>query len=100
MIFTDEKEMWYSETEKLAEKLSNKTQREIQEILDESDVIALRSIDRPKDNKILNRFVFILLFVPLLLLSAIKWIFTGDKYLDSWFKKYKMLDKLFKFINY
>ena len=90
MRFTDEKPMWYADTEMLAKQLSNKTEREVQEIFDKHDVIKLKSTKRPSAS-FMNRLVLVIVFIPLVILSFIKWVVTGDRYLDSWVKKNRAL---------
>lgn len=90
MRYLDERELWYTETEELAERLANKSARDIQAILDDHDVIKLRSTARPKATAF-NRLMLVLLTIPLLLLCSIKWCFTGNFFLDTWEKKYKVI---------
>lgn len=90
MRYLDEKVMWYAETEELSYKLENKSAREIQQILDKNDVIKLRSTKRPKTT-MFNRVMFVMLFLPIMLLCSTKWCITGDFYLDSWEKKSRVL---------
>ena len=90
MRFTDEKPMWYADTERLAKQLANKTERDIQDILDKHDVIKLRSTERPSES-LMNRVVLVVVFIPFVMLSLIKWMVTGDMYLDSWIKKNRVL---------
>lgn len=90
MRYLDERELWYAETEELAERLANKSAREIQTILDAHDVIRLRSTDRPKATAF-NRLMLVLLTIPLLSLCSVKWCFTGNFFLDTWEKKYKVI---------
>jgi hypothetical protein len=98
MRFLDEKELWNSEVEDVAEKLANKSKVEIIDILYEQDVIRLRSTTRPKNN-LFNRLMFIILVIPLFILCGIKWCFTGNMYLDSWEKRYKILALVIKIIG-
>lgn len=90
MRFKDEMHMWYSDTEMLAGKLANKNVSEIQEILDEHDVIKLRSCERDGLN-IFNRIFMMISFPFLLMLYGAKWMFTGQGGLDTWAKKSKLL---------
>ena len=98
MRYLDERQLWYAETEELAERLANKSAGDIQAILDEHDVIRLRSTTKPEATAF-NRLMLILLTVPLLLLCSIKWCFTGNFYLDSWEKKYKMVEFVIKIMG-
>lgn len=90
MRYLDERQLWYAETEELAERLANKSARDIQAILDDHDVIKLRSTERPKATAF-NRLMLVLLTIPLLLFCSIKWCFTGNFFLDAWEKKYKVI---------
>ena len=95
MRFKDEREMWSADIEALAAQLSNKSNDEVEEILDAHDVIKLRSCDGPKST-LVNRLALIL-FVPILILvTGIKWLCTGDRYLDSWEKRNKILRNILK----
>lgn len=96
MRFKDEKEMWYADTEHLAAKLADKSQKEIQEILDDRDVIKLRSCERSSIS-FLGRLSSIVVFPSLIILMAVKWLVSGDRYLDSWAKKYKFLNSIINF---
>ena len=96
MRFSDEKHMWYSDTEKLAEKLANRTEQQVQDILDTHHVIKLTTGDRP-DVTALGRVTMVLLFVPLVIATVVKWFLTGDRYLDSWVKRSKLLTRLVEY---
>ncbi len=96
MRFKDERNMWHSETEDLAEALADKSASEIQEILDEHDVITLRTGERERLN-IFNRLFWIAAFPILFSLFCVKWLLTGDGHLDSWAKKFKPLELVFKY---
>ena len=98
MIFKDEKEMWYADTEILAAKLANKDVKEIQEILDDHDVIKLQSTDREKKT-VFNRLATFIVYPILLVLFCVKWLMTGRGHLDSWDKKYKSVSFLMKMIG-
>ena len=98
MRYLDERKLWYAETEELAERLANKSLRDIQEILDAYDVIRLRSTERPKATAF-NRLMLVLLTIPLLLLCSVKWCFTGNFFLDTWEKKYKAIACVIKIVG-
>ena len=98
MRYLDEKILWYAEKEELSKKLANKSEQEIQTIIDQMDIIRLRSTERPKTN-VLNRLMSVLLTLPLYMLCSVKWCFTGDFYLDSWEKKYKVLSWIIKIMG-
>lgn len=87
MRFKDEKQLWHSDTEYLAKQLANKSTIEIQEILDQHDVIALSSTERPGVN-IIGRLLLPVVFIVVALISIIKWIITGDRFIDSIAKRY------------
>lgn len=95
MRFLDEKHMWYAETEYLATKLANKSERDVLNILNQHDIIRLDSMER-KPTPVLGRLLFVVSYPILLLLVGIKWVLTGDRYLDSWVKRLR-LEKFFKF---
>lgn len=96
MRFSDEKYMWHSDTEKLAEKLANKTEKQVQDILDDHNIIKLTTGDRPTVT-IGGRITLILLFVPLVIAGCFKWCLTGDWYLDSWVKRSTIMTKLVEY---
>lgn len=89
MLINDERELWFSELEDLAVMLEGKTRDEILDILDENDVIAIKSGDVKSTmfQRIVRTITFIPFVVILFTLSGIKFIITGDKYLNSWVKR-------------
>jgi len=87
MRFKDEKKMWYADTEHLARKLAKRSEQEVQEILDEHDIIKLRSGERPTV-KMLGRILFPIVCLVLIPIAAIKWVVTGDRYLDVYAKRF------------
>ena len=98
MRFSDEKQMWYADTERLAKQMVNKSEKELFDLLDKYDIIKIVSTDRPKVTTF-NRLMFVLLFIPLMMLAATKWMGTGDAYLDTWAKKYKLVGLIYKLIG-
>lgn len=90
MIFSDERELWYAETENLARQLANKSEEEIMSIFDRSDVIQLKASERP-NGKIIDRIMLPFTWVILLILCCVKYIVTGSWYIDSWVKRSKVL---------
>ena len=88
MIFSDERNIWFSEQEDLAGMLANKSKDDVFEILEDYKSILVKK-GKPRYTAI-QRFVQILTLslVPFLfILMFIKWVFTGEKHLDSWFRK-------------
>ena len=98
MRFSDEKQMWYADTERLAKQMANKSEQELLDIFYKHDIIKIVSIDRPEVTTF-NRLMFVLMFIPLTMLAATKWMGTGDAYLDSWAKKYKLVGWIYKLIG-
>lgn len=98
MRFSDEKQMWYADIERLAKQMANKSEQELLDIFYKHDIIKIVSIDRPEVTTF-NRLMFVLLFIPLTMLAATKWMGTGDAYLDSWAKKYKLVGLIYKLIG-
>ena len=98
MRFYDERNLWYSETEELAEKLANTGVREIQEILDEHDVVRIRSCDRPKTTA-LGRLLFPFVAITFLFIMPVKWVITGNSYFDAVSCKYKWIRKLTNYVG-
>ena len=90
MRFKDEKPMWHADTELLAEKVANKTVREVQKIFDSHDVIKLRSCERPEVT-VTGRLLFPIIFIALIPVVVLKWVATGDMYLDAIVKRFKWL---------
>ena len=98
MRFSDEKQMWYADTERLAKQMANKSEQELLDIFYKHDIIKIVSTNRP-EAATFNRLMFVLLFIPLSILAATKWMGTGDVYLDTWAKKYKIVGWLYKLIG-
>ncbi len=91
MRFKNERVLWHSETEDLAAKLVGKSKDEIQDIFEDNDVISLKTCEKIKVT-IIGRLLCIPVFLLMVIVSVFKWFMTGDRYLDSWFKKYKTLE--------
>jgi hypothetical protein len=88
MIFSDEKNLWNSEQEALAASLANKSEDDIFEILENyRSILVKKGRARYTAIQRLIQILTVPLFPVLFLLMFIKWICTGDKYLDSWFCK-------------
>tara|TARA_R110000787_G_scaffold264649_1_gene370568 strand:- start:329 stop:634 length:306 start_codon:yes stop_codon:yes gene_type:complete len=88
MIFSDEKELWASEQETLAYLLANKSQSDIFDILNDYKSILVK-VGKPKYTAA-QRLIQILtvpLMPILLILMFVKWVLTGDKYLNSWLNR-------------
>lgn len=98
MRFSDEKQMWYADTERLAKQMANKSEQELLDIFYKHDIIKIVSTDRPEVTTF-NRLMFVLLFIPLTILAATKWMTSGDAYLDTWAKKYKLVGLIYKLIG-
>jgi len=98
MRFYDEKCLWYSETETLADQMENKTAREIQEIFDDHDVVRIRSCNRPQTTMV-GRLLFPIVAISFLLIMPIKWIITGNSYFDAVSCKYKWIRKLTDYVG-
>ncbi len=82
------KTLYSDEMEDLADLLANKSRHEIYDILEEYDSVLVltftgRYTAMQRATQILTIPVIPLFFI----LMGIKWIVTGDKYLDSWFRK-------------
>lgn len=93
MRFKHERTLWYSETEDLAAQLANKTESELLDIFDDSDIIELRTCS-DKKTTIIGRLLSLVIFPLLIIISMFKWALTGDRFLDSWFKKSKLLESI------
>lgn len=91
MIFSDERNIWNSEQEDLAELLANKNQDEIFDILDGYKSLLVK-VGEPRYTTAqrLIQLLTIPLIPCLFLLMGVKYIITGDKYLDSWLCKIGM----------
>lgn len=98
MRFKDERYLWYADVERIAKQMANKSEQELFDILNEHDIIKIVSTDRPEITAF-NRLMLILLFLPLSMLAATKWMLSGDAYLDAWAKKYKLVGWLYNLIG-
>lgn len=98
MRFKDEKYLWNADVEDIAGMVANKSKEDVLQVLDNYNVIKLTSIERPKVTAF-NRFMFVLLFIPLATTASIKWMMTGDGYLDTWAKKYNVVGWIFKIVG-
>ena len=98
MRFKDEKMLWHSDVKVLSERLANKSQREVYNILCDHDVIKLRSDERPKTT-VCGRLMFPVVITLLLPVALVKWVMTGDLYLDTWIKKQPWLGKIVDYIG-
>ena len=90
-IFKSERSLFESEKVWLARALANKTENEIYEVLDEEPYVLYRLPD-PVPGSVWYRMLRTLVFVPatlsLLSLSVVRYIMTGDRYLNAWADKY------------
>ena len=88
MIFSDEKELWFSEQDTLAYLLANKSQEEVFETLDNYKSILVK-VDKTKYTAAqrLIQILTIPLMPILVIMMFVKWVFTGDKYLNSWLNR-------------
>lgn len=92
MRLLGERVLWNSQVEDIANKLHMKSAEDVYSILDGYDVITLKTVY--VETTLSNRVSYLLLFIPLILLASIKWILTGNFYLDSWAKRSKSLSWL------
>ena len=88
MIFSDEKELWFSEQDTLAHLLANKSHEEVFEVLDNYKSILVK-VGKTKYTAAqrLIQILTIPLMPILVILMFVKWVFTGDKYLNSWLNR-------------
>ena len=96
MIFSDERMIYCDEQDQLSVELENKSRDEIYDILEGYSKILVEDVDF--NYTALQRVIKLLCYflVPLLfVVSLIKWVATGDRYIDSWVKRIG-LTKLFK----
>ena len=103
MILLDEQYLFVHDREILAKDLANKSEEECYRILcgyKRGQEIVTISLATEDGIKWYNR-TSMLVVVPLLfLLAGVKWLFTGQMYLDSWARKYKPVGVLYKMIGY
>ena len=91
-IFKKERTLWYNETVNLADELANKSREDIMECLQDRDLIEIRTNKDPVTSvgyRCFRFFAYVPVCLVLLVLSAVKYIATGDQYLNSWAKKYR-----------
>jgi hypothetical protein len=88
MIFSDERNIWFSEQEDLAGRLANKSEDDIFEILEEyKSILVKKGKTRYTGMQRLIQILTIPLMPVLVILMFVKWVCTGDKYLDSWLRR-------------
>ena len=88
MIFSDEKDLWFSEQDTLAHLLANKSQSDVFDILNDYKSILVK-VGKPKytASQRLIQVLTIPLMPILVILMFVKWVLTGDKYLNSWLNR-------------
>ena len=88
MIFTDERVIFYSEKEHLAELLANKS---FDEVCDELENYKAVLVNAGESRYTAPQRLVQLLTAPLIpvlfVVMGFKYVVTGDKYLDSWLRK-------------
>jgi hypothetical protein len=88
MIFTDERDIWFSDQDELASKLANKSHEDIFNILEDyKSILVVSGSPRYTATQRLIQLLSAPLIPFLILLMGVKWVLTGDKYLDSWLKR-------------
>jgi hypothetical protein len=88
MIFNDERAIYCDEQEEISIKFENKSRDEIYDMLEDYDKILILSGDvKYKWYERFGQVLTIPLIPILLLLVGVKWMVTGDQYLNSWCKK-------------
>ena len=91
MIFTDERAIWNSEQEQLAELLTNKSYDEVYDELHKyKSVLVVSGEPRYTAPQRLIQLLTAPLIPFLVIIMGIKYVVTGDKYLDSWLRKIGM----------
>ena len=95
-IFTDERTLWADDQDKLSVLLENKSRDAINDLLEDYKYLLVKDNKQDKSAKLRVIQILTLPVIPLLIvLMPIKWILTGDKYLDSWMKWVKLNTKYF-----
>ena len=88
MIFTDERAIFYSETEHLAELLANKNFDEVYDELENYKAVLVNAGEpRYSAPQRLVQLLTVPLIPVLFVVMGFKYVITGDKYLDSWLRK-------------
>jgi len=88
MIFTDERHIWNSEQEDLAELLANKSYDEVYDILHKyKSILVVSGEPRYTAPQRLIQLITAPLIPVLFVVMGVKYVITGDKYLDSWLRK-------------
>lgn len=100
MIFSDERDLFVSEIEDLSQKLANKSAKEIEQILDDGNYRLMYLAYKGDDlNTFKNRLALPFIVPILCIICLIKWIISGDYYLDSWARKFKIVFILLRLID-
>lgn len=87
MINLDERSLWWSEQDKLARVLSNKTPDEINELLEMYNYIFVLKYNKVTPLQRIVKVLTLTLIPFLLLTGCVKWVLTGDRFLDGWLQK-------------
>ena len=88
MIFTDERNIWHSEQEDLANFLANKSFDEVYDDLNNyKSILVFSGEPRYTAPQRLMQLITAPLIPVLFVVMGIKYVITGDKYLDSWLRK-------------
>ena len=88
MIFTHERHIWHAEQEDLAELLANKNHDEVYAILHKyKSILVVSGEPRYTALQRLIQLITVPLIPVLFVVMGVKYVLTGDKYLDSWLRK-------------
>jgi len=88
MIFTDERNIWHSEQENLAELLANKNYDEVYDELQKyKSILVMSGGSRYTAPQRMIQLITAPLIPVLFVVMGVKYVITGDKYLDSWLRR-------------
>ena len=88
MIFTDERHIWDLEQDNLAELLANKSYHEVYDELHKyKSILVVSGEPRYTAPQRLIQLLTTPLLPVLFVAMGVKYVITGDKYLDSWLRK-------------
>lgn len=88
MIFSDERYIWSSEQEQLAELLANKSYDQVYDELHKyKSILVVSGEPRYTAPQRLIQLLTAPLIPVLFVVMGIKYVLTGDKYLDSWLRR-------------
>ncbi len=91
MIFTDERHIWHTEQEQLANSLANKSYDDVyNELENYRSILVFKGEPKYTAPQRLMQLLTVPLIPVLFVVMGVKYVITGDKYLDSWLRRIGM----------